>query len=114
MVQAGIGYLETVVENYVQDYGCTGFGRGWDSSGFISYYGSGYGQDDLQWNETNLLNAGFTKKNEFTENGVQHIIYEREEWGGYQSFKLYARLSMVGDFLQIEFGYGTRTDMHDD
>lgn len=114
IVRPGIGYLETVVTEYYKTYGCTGYGQGWSSSGYISFYGSGYDMKDLLWNEQNLLRAGFTKHGEFNENGLDQYVYVSTHTFKYTSCKIYARLVLDGNFLEIEFGYGFRGTTHKD
>ncbi len=110
-IQPGIGYLETVTNQYVADYGYPGSGRGWDSSGYISYYGAG-DADDLDREAKNLLNEGFTLHQVVEANGLTHTIYKRnEDFSGFR-YTIYARLVLDGDFFEIEFGYGFRDTTH--
>ncbi len=110
-IQPGIGYLETVVNQYVEDYGYPGAGRGWDSSGYIAYYGGG-DAGDLAREADNLLDAGFTLHQVGESNGLTHTVYKRvEEFSGFR-YTIYARLVLDGDFFEIEFGYGFRDTTH--
>ncbi len=112
-IQPGIGYLETVVNQYVENYGYPGAGRGWDSSGYIAYYGGG-DADDLAREADNLRDAGFTLHQVGESNGLTHTVYKRvEEFSGFR-YTIYARLVLDGDFFEIEFGYGFRDTTHKD